>query len=80
MLTWTVWVVPGDGGGGGVKNQDLSNDGEFPCFKDTFSAIAMLSLYLNPINQVRRKNLKTHNNGGTSKGHRSQPVAKAGAI
>lgn len=59
MLTWTVWVVPGDGGGGGVKNQDLSNDGEFPCFKDTFSAIAMLSLYLNPINQVRRKNLKS---------------------
>lgn len=59
MLTRTVWVVPGDGGGGGVKNQDLSNDGEFPCFKDTFSAIAMLSLYLNPINQVRRKNLKS---------------------
>ena len=51
--------MPGDGGGGGVKNQDLSNDGEFPCFKDTFSAIAMLSLYLNPINQVRRKNLKS---------------------
>lgn len=22
---------------------------------------------------LRRKNLKTHNNGGTSKGHRSQP-------
>lgn len=59
MLTRTVWVVPDDGGGGGVKNQDLSNDGEFPCLKDTFSAIAMLSPYLSPINQVRRKNLKS---------------------
>ena len=58
MLTLTVWVMTGDGGGGGDKDQDLSNDGEFPCFKDTCSAIAMLRLYLNPINQVRRKKLK----------------------
>ena len=52
--------MPGDGGGGdgGDKDQDLSNDGEFPCFKDTLITIAMLRLYLNPINQVRRKNLK----------------------
>ena len=38
VLILIVWVMPGDTGGGGDKYQDLSNDGEFPRFKGTFSA------------------------------------------